>query len=98
MNNFNFRNPTRILFGRGQIAKLPKLISKKDRVLMLYGGGSIKTNGVYNQVKQALKKYTVFEFGGIEANPDYDTLKKAIKLVKRRKDRFSPGGGWWLSD
>ena len=95
MNNFNFRNPTRILFGKGQIAKLTKLISKKDRVLVLYGGGSIKTNGVYDQVREALKKHTVFEFAGIEANPDYDTLKKAIKLVKDEQIDFllAVGGG-----
>ncbi|KAK8803401.1 hypothetical protein WA158_001095 [Blastocystis sp. Blastoise] len=79
---FNYMNPTRIIFGRGQIAKLGKMIPKDKTVLMLYGGGSIKRNGVYDQCKSALKDYEVAEFGGIPANPEYTTLLKAIKLVK----------------
>lgn len=82
MKNFNYANITRIVFGKGQIAKLPSLIPKDKKVLVVYGGGSIKRNGVYNQVMEALKGYTVGEFGGIEANPDFDTAVKATDIVK----------------
>lgn len=95
MNDFQFFNPTRIVFGAGSIAKLKKLIPEKSRVLLLYGGGSIKKNGVYMQVADALRKYELFEFGGIEPNPDYATLMKAVKSVKKNKIDFllAVGGG-----
>lgn len=70
MNNFDFRNPTELIFGKGQIAKLPERIEKGKKILMTYGGGSIFRNGVYDQVKKALEGYEMLEFGGIEANPD----------------------------
>ena len=82
MKNFNYANITRIVFGKGQIAKLPSLIPKDKKVLVVSGGGSIKRNGVYNQVMDALKGYSVNEFGGIEANPDFDTAVKATDIVK----------------
>ncbi len=69
MLNFTFQNPTRIVFGEGQISQLRQLVPAGARVLMTYGGGSIKHNGVYDQVKTALKDFTLFEFGGIEPNP-----------------------------
>ncbi len=95
MKDFQFYNPTRIIFGAGSIARLKKLIPGKARVLLLYGGGSIKKNGVYLQVADALRKYQIFEFGGIEPNPDYATLMKAVKLVKKNKIDFllAVGGG-----
>ena len=95
MKDFQFYNPTRIVFGAGSIAKIKKLIPRKARVLMLYGGGSIKKNGVYMQVADALRKHELFEFGGIEPNPDYATLMKAVKLVKKNKIDFllAVGGG-----
>lgn len=83
MRNFNYANITRIVFGKGQIAKLPTLIPPEKKVLLTYGGGSIKRNGVYNQVTAALKDYDVTEFSGIEANPDYDTVIKAVDTVKK---------------
>lgn len=83
MRNFNYANITRIVFGKGQIAKLPTLIPPNKKVLLTYGGGSIKRNGVYNQVITALKDYNVTEFSGIEANPDYDTVIKAVDTVKK---------------
>lgn len=83
MRNFNYANITRIVFGKGQIAKLPTLIPQGKKVLMTYGGGSIKRNGVYEQVTAALKDYDVTEFSGIEANPDYDTVVKAVDMVKQ---------------
>ncbi|KAK8808612.1 hypothetical protein WA158_008513 [Blastocystis sp. Blastoise] len=82
MNNFNFCNPTRIVFGKGQISQLPNYIPKDKTVIMTTGGGSIKRNGVYDQVVKALEGYTVKEFWGIEANPDFETLLKVLAIVK----------------
>jgi len=95
MNNFEFFNPTRIIFGKGTIAKLSKRVPRKARVMLLYGSGSIKENGVYDQAMDALKKHEVLEFGGIEANPDYATLLKAIKRVRKKQVDFllAVGGG-----
>jgi NADP-dependent alcohol dehydrogenase len=76
--NFEFYNPTRIIFGEGTIARLSDQIPQDATVLLCYGGGSIKHNGVYDQVITALPSWEMIEFGGIEANPDYDTLMKAI--------------------
>ena len=74
MNNFIFQNPTKIVFGKGQIAQLANLIPTDKKIMMTYGGGSIFKNGVYEQVKEALKNHTVEEFGGIVPNPEYETL------------------------
>ncbi|MFQ3192816.1 MAG: NADP-dependent alcohol dehydrogenase, partial [Paraglaciecola sp.] len=71
MLKFSFQNTTRIQFGEGQIASLSKLIPIDTKVLVTYGGGSIKSNGVYDQVVAALAKHTWFEFSGIEPNPSY---------------------------
>ena len=68
MNNFIFYNPTRLLFGKGMINQLTQQIPADKRIMITFGGGSVKTNGVYEQVKNALKDYTVFEFSGIEAS------------------------------
>lgn len=95
MKNFRFFNPTEIIFGKGTIAKLKDRLPKKAKVMVLYGGGSIKRNGVYDQVMAALGKHRVVEFGGIEANPDYSTLMKAVKEVQKKKIDFllAVGGG-----
>jgi len=95
MNNFEYYNPVRIMFGKGQIANLPKVISSNKKVLLTYGGGSIMKNGVYDQVIAALSDYQVIEFGGIEANPQYDTLMQAVELAKSEKIDFllAVGGG-----
>lgn len=95
MNNFVFQNPTKLIFGKGEIARLPKLIEKGRKILMTYGGGSIKKNGVYNQVMTALEGYDITEFGGIEANPDYNTLMKAVKICREKGIDFilAVGGG-----
>lgn len=95
MNNFNFYNPVKILFGKGKIAELGRNIPQNARILMTYGGGSIYKNGVYEQVKEALKNFTVIEFGGIEPNPRYETLMKAVEVVKAEKIDFllAVGGG-----
>lgn len=95
MNNFEFYGPTRVLFGKGQIAELPRLIDKSKKILMTYGGGSIKRNGVYEQVKNALEGYNIIEFDGIEPNPKYETLMKAVDIVNNEGIDFllSVGGG-----
>ena len=95
MNNFSLNTPTKILFGKGQIANLGKEIPASARILITYGGGSIKKNGVLEQVRKALEGRPVFEFGGIEPNPTYETLMKAVEVVKAEKIDFllAVGGG-----
>jgi NADP-dependent alcohol dehydrogenase len=95
MNNFDYHNPTRILFGAGQIAAVAQHIPPAARVLLLYGGGSIKANGTYDEVKAALSGHIVLEFGGIEPNPHYETLMRAVALIKAEKIDFllAVGGG-----
>ena len=95
MNNFTFQNPTKIIFGEGTIASLATEIPQNKRVLVTFGGGSVKTNGVYRQVCDALKNHTVFEFWGIEPNPTVETLRKAIELGKANNCDFilAVGGG-----
>jgi len=95
MQNFTFVNPVKIVFGKGVISQLNELIAPTARVLLTYGGGSIKKNGVYKQVKAALKKRKVVEFGGIEPNPKYETCVKAIELGRKQKINFvlAVGGG-----
>jgi NADP-dependent alcohol dehydrogenase len=93
--NFDFYNPTQILFGAGQIASLAKQVPADARVLLIYGGGSIKQNGVYDEVIAALAGHSVTEFSGIEPNPSYETLMRAINQVKAEKIDFllAVGGG-----
>lgn len=95
MNNFVFQNPTKLVFGKGEIKRLSKLIDKNKKILMTYGGGSIKRNGVYEQVIKALEGYDIVEFSGIEANPDYSTLMKAVDICKTQNIDFilAVGGG-----
>ena len=80
MFNFVFQNTTKLVFGRGQIAQLQTLIVKNKKVLVTFGGGSVKRNGVYEQVREALKDHNTVEFWGIEPNPAVETLRKAIKV------------------
>ena len=95
MENFTFNNPTRIHFGRGQIAAIDRELPAAARVLLLAGGGSIKANGVYDQVLKALGARTRFDFFGVEANPDYDTLMRAVELCRKEKVDWilAVGGG-----
>ena len=95
MNNFKYRNPTKILFGKGQIENLATEIPADAKILMLYGGGSIMKNGVYEQVKKALSDYKVVEFGGIPANPEYSVLVDALKVIKEENITYllAVGGG-----
>lgn len=95
MLNFEFKNPTKIIFGKGQIENIGKEIPKDAKVLMLYGGGSIKKNGIYDQVKRALNGFEVVEFGGIPANPEYEVLMDALKIIKGENITYmlAVGGG-----
>lgn len=95
MNNFVLHTPTRILFGQGQIAHLAAEIPANSKVLITFGGGSVKNNGVMDQVYSALQGFDVQEFGGIEPNPSYETLMQAVEVVKREKITFllAVGGG-----
>lgn len=95
MNNFEFCNPVKVVFGKGTIVRLPALIPEGSKVLMVYGGGSIKKNGIYEQVVAALGNFHLYEFGGIEANPHYETCMKAVELVKKEGIDFllAVGGG-----
>jgi NADP-dependent alcohol dehydrogenase len=95
MNNFQYKNPTKILFGKGQIEHIATEIPENAKVLMLYGGGSIKKNGVYEQVSKALSKFEVVEFGGIPANPEYEVLLEALAVIKAEKITYllAVGGG-----
>ncbi|MEG0309079.1 MAG: iron-containing alcohol dehydrogenase [Clostridium sp.] len=95
MINFNFYNPTEIVFGKDTLAQLDNLVPKGAKVLVLYGGGSVKKFGTLDKVKEELGQREVIEFGGIEPNPKYDTLMKAVQIVKKEKVDFllAVGGG-----
>lgn len=95
MENFTYFNPTRIHFGRGQIAAIDKELPAQAKVLLLAGGGSIRSNGVLAQVRAALGNRVALEFFGVEANPDYDTLMKAVLLARSEKIDWilAVGGG-----
>lgn len=95
MNNFKYRNPTKILFGKGEIENLSTEIPADSKILMLYGGGSIMKNGIYEKVKKALSIYEVLEFGGIPANPEYSILLDALKIIKEENITYllAVGGG-----
>lgn len=95
MKNFNFVNPVKIIFGKDTIKEIANEIPKGSKVLITYGGGSIKKNGVFDQVSKALNGYEWFEFSGIEPNPHYETCMKAVALIKEKKVDFvlAVGGG-----
>ncbi len=95
MQNFNYCNPTKLLFGKGKIAAISREIPADTRLLVTYGSGSIKANGVYDQVSQALAGREWFEFGGIEPNPCYETLMGAVELVRKQSITMllAVGGG-----
>ena len=80
MDNFIFLNPVKLIMGRGMIARLIKEIPSDKRIMITFGGGSVKKNEVYQQVKEALKGYFTVEFWGIEPTPAIETFRKAIAL------------------
>lgn len=95
MKNFKFANPVKIIFGKGMIKEIVKEIPATQRIMVIYGGGSIKKNGVYDQVTEALKNHTWYEFSGIEANPHYETCLKAVERIREWHVDFlvAVGGG-----
>ncbi|MFI3278274.1 MAG: iron-containing alcohol dehydrogenase [Rikenellaceae bacterium] len=95
MQNFQFQNPTKLIFGKGSIAKLAKELPASKKIMVTFGGGSIKSNGVYDQVIAALKGFDYVEFWGIEPNPRVETLRKAVELGKEQGVEFllAVGGG-----
>ena len=95
MLNFELYNPVNYVFGKGQIAKLTELVTTNTKILLAYGGGSIFKNGVYDQVKAALPNHDIVEFGGIEPNPRFETLMKAVEIIRAEKIGFilAVGGG-----
>ncbi|MEZ8029133.1 aldehyde reductase [Enterovibrio norvegicus] len=92
---FTYSNPTQIHFGQGQIAAIADVIPAQSKVLVIYGGGSIKKNGVYDQVTDALKNHTWLDFAGVEPNPTKETLDKAVAIAKQEQIDFilAVGGG-----
>jgi len=95
MENFDFYNPTHIVFGKDRLKELNKLVPKDAKVLVLYGSGSVKKFGTLEKVKENLKNRNITEFGGIEPNPTYETLIKAVEIVKKENIDFllAVGGG-----
>lgn len=95
MNNFTFKNPTKLIFGKGTISKLSKEIPTDKKIMITFGGGSVKQNGIYEQVIEALQGRNYIEFWGIEANPTVETLRKAIQMGKDNQIDFllAVGGG-----
>ncbi len=95
MNNFTFQNTTKLIFGKGSIASLATEVPANSKVLLTFGGGSVQKNGVYDQVKEALKGHNTIEFWGIEPNPTVETLSEAIALAKQESCDFilAVGGG-----
>jgi NADP-dependent alcohol dehydrogenase len=95
MLNFELYNPTKLIFGKGQIEKLGTLIPAGAKILLAYGGGSIFKNGIHQQAIDNLKGFEIVEFGGIEANPHFETLMKAVAIIKEEKIDFilAVGGG-----
>ena len=95
MLNFEYKNPTKLIFGKNTIDLVKNEIPKNAKILLVYGGGSIKSNTIYSSVISALKEYEVVEFGGISANPDYDYLIDALDIIRSQKIDFllAVGGG-----
>ncbi|KQB43241.1 Fe-dependent oxidoreductase, alcohol dehydrogenase [Flavobacterium daejeonense] len=95
MLNFELYNPTKLVFGKGQIEKLSELVPKNAKILLAYGGGSIFKNGIHQQVTDNLKGFEIVEFGGIEPNPHFETLMKAVTIIKEQNIDFilAVGGG-----
>jgi NADP-dependent alcohol dehydrogenase len=98
INNFDYYNPTKVVFGSDIYKRIPELIKEHydgAKILITYGGGSIKSNGVYQEVVESLRDFELFEFSGIEPNPEFTTLMKAVDLVRKEEIGFvlAVGGG-----
>jgi NADP-dependent alcohol dehydrogenase len=95
MFNFNYYNPTHIIFGKDRLNSLDQMIPQNAKVLITFGGGSAKKSGLIDKIKDILKTREVLEFSGIEPNPRYETLMKAAEIVKKENITFllAVGGG-----
>jgi len=95
MKDFEFYNPVKIFFGKDQVPRITELIPSGSKIMLIYGGGSIFKNGVYDRIKVALKEFDLTEFGGIEANPTYETSMKAVQIIKQKNINYllAAGGG-----
>ena len=95
MKDFEFYNPVKIFFGKDQVPVITELIPSGSKIMLTYGGGSIFKNGVYDRIKVALKGFDLTEFGGIEANPTYETSMKAVEIIKQKNINYilAAGGG-----
>ena len=95
MQNFEFYNPIKIVFGNNTISRLADLVPANARVLILYGGASAKKNGTLDEARSALGSRYIQEFGGIEPNPTYETLMRAVEQIRSDKLDFllAVGGG-----
>ena len=97
MQNFDYKTPTRLIFGKGVIVKLPEVMSAfGKKILLTYGGGSIKKIGLYDQVRELLKDFEIIELSGIQPNPKYDpSVLDGVRLCKEHKIDviLSVGGG-----
>lgn len=98
MLNFEIHNPTKIVFGKDQLEKLPDYIQKSTdsrKILIAYGGGSAERIGLLHRIRKVLTGFELVEFGGIEANPQFNTLMKAVEVCRKEKIGFilAVGGG-----
>ncbi len=95
MKDFEFYNPVKIFFGKDQVSQITEQVPAGSKVILIYGGGSIFKNGVYDRVRAALKGFELTEFGGIEPNPTYETSMKAVEIIKQKKISYiiAAGGG-----
>lgn len=95
MKNFTYYCPTKIVFGKNNLDKLAGLLPKDKKIILVYGKGSVKRNGIYDKVIEVLKDFDFCEFEGIEANPSFETCMKVVDFIKEEKAEFilSLGGG-----
>lgn len=95
MLNFTYHNPVKVIFGKGSLSEVSKQIAPDQKILLTFGGGSIKRNGVYDKIIASLPGRSVLTFGGIEPNPRYETLMNAVDIARQERVDFllSVGGG-----
>jgi len=95
MLDFDFYNPTRIIFGKDRLDNIDKYVPASAKVLITFGGGSAQKSGLIDRVKKVLGSRKIFEFGGIEPNPRYETLIKAVEIIRKENIDFilAVGGG-----
>lgn len=95
MRNFNYYNPVKIIFGKGRLDEIGEYIPKSSKIMITYGGGSIKNNGIYESLMNKLSGFSIIEFGGIEPNPHYETLMKGVDIARKEEVEFiiAVGGG-----